>query len=159
MRFTYKLLLGLFLFNAFLTLFSPIFASVGTNISDNAAGYTDSDIAQYDPNKGIVSMMTTIFVGNTDSWSGLVGILAFTGINAIAFVWALKNKNYVFIGVSLFVSLFVTLYIRLSSVIVSIGTNQGNYIVVGIIGIVGVAIGLILTFNVVDMFAPASARE
>lgn len=166
MRIQYKILLGLFLFNAFLAFFSPVFNAATNNPLDGqAVGYTDSDLAQFDPNEGIVSMMTAIFVGNTDSWSSFIGVAAFIGINVITFAWALINKNYVFIGVSLFVSLFISLYIKTFAVISLIGkeadmpNTTGDLLITSIIGIIGVAIGLILVFSVVDMFAPASARE
>jgi len=166
MRFLYKLLLGLFLFNSFLTFFSPVFnAATNTPLDEQAVDYTDPVLAQFDPNEGILSMMKAIFVGNTDAWSSFLSIAAFVGINTIAIVWALKNKNYVFIGVSLFVSIFISLYIKTSTVITFIGkqadmgNTTGDLLITSIIAIIGVAIGLLLIFSVVDMFAPASARE
>ena len=160
MRIQYKIVLGLFLFNAFLTLFTPIFSeAVDTDIGGHAINYTESDLAQFDPKVGIADMMVAMFVGKTDAWSSIATIVAFAGLNVIVFAWCLINKNYVPIGVSLFVSIVISLYIRLSTVIAGINTSHGNYIISGIISIVGIAIGIIIMFSVVDMFAPASARQ
>jgi len=160
MRMQYKIILGLFLFNAFLTLFTPLFSdAVDTDIGEHAVDYTASDIAKFDAGNGTIGMMKAIFIGNTDAWGSIATLVAFTGLNIVVFVWCLINKNYVPIGVSLFVSIVVSLYIRFSSVIAGINSAHGNDFITGIITIVGIAIGFIIVFSVIDMFAPAGARE
>jgi len=62
------------------------------------------------------------------------------------------------IGVSLFVAIIIGLYLKMSSVIIHIGKETGNEYVTGLVTIVGIAIGLIVMFDVIDMFAPAPAR-
>jgi hypothetical protein len=150
MRIVYKIALGLLLFNAFLTLFSPIF---NTAVSENAIDYEAEDISQYEI-KNAGDVMGIIFHSdNIGAWSA-VAIVTIAGIG-VAFL----TKNYVYIGVTLFVSIIVGLYVKMSSVIAGIGSTYGNIYVTGLITIIGIAIGLIVIFNVIDMFAPASARE
>ena len=151
MRVVYKIVLGLLLFNAFLTLFAPVFdAAVNTGLSDDAA--SSEEIEAYKPT-GVSGIIGAIFSAeNLAAWGGSVIVLAGGILVAIA------TKNYVYIGVALFVSIVIGLYIKMSSVISAIGLDHGNLYVTGIISIVGIAIGLIVVFDVIDMFAPAPAR-
>lgn len=148
MRVAYKIVLGLLLFNGFLTLFAPIFnAASGPSIEENV-----EDISIYKIDD-VGDVMGLIFHSdNIGAWSA-VAIITIAGIG-VAFL----TKNYVYIGVTLFVSIVTGLYIKMSSVIVNIGSDTGNVYVTGIITIVGIAIGLIVMFDVIDMFAPAPAR-
>jgi len=148
MRVAYKIVLGLLLFNGFLTLFAPIFnAASGPSIEENV-----EDISIYKIDD-VGDVMGLIFHSdNIGAWSA-VAIITIAGIG-VAFL----TKNYVYIGVTLFVSIVTGLYIKMSSVIVNIGSDTGNVYVTGIIAIVGIAIGFIVMFDVIDMFAPAPAR-
>jgi hypothetical protein len=150
MRVVYKIVLGLLLFNAFLTLFAPIFS---TNISESAVDYEAADVSQYEI-ESIGDIMGIIFhEDNIGAWTGIV-VISIAGIGA-----AILTKNYIYIGVTLFVSIVVGLYLKMSSVIATIGNQTDNVYVSGIITIVGIAIGIIVVFSVVDMFAPAGARQ
>jgi len=150
MRVVYKIVLGLLLFNAFLTLFAPIFSA---SIDENAMDYEAEDVSQYEI-KGIGDIMRIIFhEDNIGAWTGIV-VVSIAGIGA-----AILTKNYIYIGVTLFVSIVVGLYLKMSSVIATIGLQTDNIYVSGIITIVGIAIGIIVVFSVVDMFAPATARQ
>lgn len=147
MRVIYKIVLGLFLFNAILTLFGPIFA---TSLSDSAISVDEMESYKLDSPTDIISIIFSW--DNLGAWGASVIILA-GGV-----LVALATKNYVYIGVTLFVSIVIGVYIKMSTVIATIGGQTDNVYVTGIIAIVGIAIGLIVVFNVVDMFAPAPAR-
>ena len=157
MRLLYKIVLGLLLFNAFITLFSPLFAAtqVDTGISGHAVNYSSSDMTDYSlTDQGIPGILGLIFTA--ENAGALIGM---TVIGVIAVAGAIAFKHYLLIGVGLFVSVVVGLYIKMSSVIAGIGSQVNNVYVDGIIAIVGIAIGVLVVFAVIDMFAPASARE
>lgn len=159
MRTIYTLIMGLVLFNAFLVVFGPYF-----NISaiENAAiDVNDENMSVYDPrNTGDqgygVTLLTRVFSFG-DTWSGLIGgvLISLIGIGV-----ALATKNYIYIGVTLFLGLVVGTYIQMSSVIYSIGAGISDQygIVQGILAATGIAIGLLIAFAVVDMFAPSPTR-
>ena len=154
MRVVYKIVLGLLLFNAFLTLFAPIFnTAASTSYSENAVNYSSTDMTNYTITN-VSSMIGLIF---NEANYGALGTASV--IIAAAVIAAFATKSYVLIGVGLFVSIVIGLYVKMSSIIANIGNQTNNIYVTGIIVIVGIAIGVLIVFNVVDMFAPASARE
>ena len=163
MRMVYKIVLGMLLFNAFITFYSPLFnACVSTPLDDAAMGVDDANISKYNPTGGIGNIMGIIFSAeNFGAWGASAVILA------AGMVGAFVTKNYVYIGVALFVAIVIGLYIKMSAVISKIGTDYGAFtingieynIILGLMTITGIAIGLLVVFSVVDMFAPASARE
>ena len=157
MRVVYKIVLGLLLFNAFLTLFAPVFnEATTTSIDKGAVNYSSTDMTNYTITNS-TNVMNLIF-GNKDNYVNDATWGAMIGISSVVFITALFMKNYVVIGVGLFVAVIVGLYIRMSAVIASMGSQTNNIYVTGIITIVGIAIGLIVVFDVIDMFAPAPAR-
>jgi len=150
MRMIYKIVLGLLLFNAFLALYGPLF---NTSLSDDAVDYESSGMQQYKLDS-VGDIMGIIFsAGNFGAWGASAVVLA------AGMVGAFVTKNYIYIGVALFVAIVIGLYIKMSATIANIGNVTDNIYVTGIIAIVGIAIGLMVVFNVIDMFAPASARE
>jgi len=156
MRMLYKIVLGLLLFNAFLTLFNPLFTSaldVETGYADDAINYTSSDMTDYSITN-VTSIVELIFSPEN------LGALAAGGAALVAaMLVAFATKNYVIIGVGLFVAIVVSMYTKMSSVIANIGSQTNNIYVDGIIAIISIAIGVLIIFAVIDMFAPASARE
>jgi len=160
MRMTYKIALGLLLVNAFLTFYSPIF---NTSLSDNTISYEDEDIQEYNifSIEGPGDVIALIF-----SPTNYEALAAASAVIAVAVLAAFATKNYVLIGVGLFVSFVIGLYVKLSATIMTIGATPDQFYsydtyylpVSVIITIVGIAIGVIVVFNVVDMFAPAPVR-
>lgn len=151
MRVPYKFVLGLLLFNAFFALFAPIF---GTGMDDNAVSYTDDDISRYTLSSP-ADLMTMMFsYGNAWDYTQIALVTVF--VNVVGLTAALATKNYVYIGVSLFVSIITAMYTRFFSILGSLNTTNNVY-VTGIITIVGIALGVIVMFNIVDMFAPSPA--
>jgi len=159
MRVVYKIILGLVLFNAFLTLYNPLF---NTSLSDNTIDYESAEMEQYNLNS-TSNIIDIIFTpGNIGAMIASASILIITVIAGAV----LRNPT-VIIGVGIFVSIVVGLYVKMSAVISKIGTDYGAFtingieynIILGLMTITGIAIGLLVVFSVVDMFAPASARE
>ena len=167
MRMVYKIVLGLLLFNAFLTFFAPVFntaTSRGFNES-NSMGLDNNELSKYEPKEGSGYMMELIFGDpDDDDYTSDAAWSAFGFISVCAIGAALFMKNYVVVGVGLFVAIVTGLYIKTSAVIAAIGlqadmgNTTGNLLVTSIITIVGIAIGVIVMFNVIDMFAPAPVR-
>jgi len=154
MRMLYKIVLGLLLFNAFLTLFSPMFsAAVDTGISENAIDYESSEMTIYTITDA-GDILDMIFA--EENAGALAGMVI---IGTIAVAAAIFMKQYIIIGVGLFVSIVVGMYVKMSAVIANIGSATNNVYVSGIITIIGIAIGVFIVFVVIDMFAPGSARE
>jgi len=153
MRTIYKIVLGLLLFNGFLALFSPIFnEAVSTSaIDEGAINITDTNMTKYELKKP-TDIMGIIFTGGMGVWAG-------AAVAVVALGFALVTKNYIFIGVGLFVSIIVGLYVNMSVVLTTVGNVADNIYVSGIITLVGIAIGLLVVFSVIDMFAPGAARE
>ena len=154
MRTVYKIVMGLMLFNAFLTVFTPFF---NTGLGDKAVDYTtDENATRYNPVSPGSIMLAVFGFGNIHAWgaASIVSLIVLAG----GIIVALATKNYVYIGVTLFVSIVIGMYTSFSVAISGIGADVNNVYVTAIIAIVGLAIGLLVVFNVVDMFAPSPTR-
>ena len=150
MRVPYKYVLALLLFNAFFALFTPFF---GTGI-DNAVSYDDDDVQSYSLNSPADFLTHMFSFGNAWEFTTIALVTVFTTI--AGFTAALATKNYVYIGVGLFVSIITAMYVRFSVILGSLNTT-GNTYVTALISIVGIAIGVMVMFNIVDMFSPSPA--
>ena len=148
MRNIFKLMLGLLLFNTVFTLYAPIF-NTGTGTEGISADNTQA--SQYNlADMNIGTFLNMIFLN--------ANALAVTGIvSGIALTAAIISKNYVYLGVGIFIGIITSMYTTFSGIISQLGTEAtgGNIYVVGIITIIGIAIGVLAMFNIVDMFAPA----
>ncbi len=148
MRAIFKLMLGLMLFNAVFTLYGPIF-----NVSETAQGVEldDPEITKYSIDKMDVGKFLTLIFSNGNALlaTGLIG-----GVSILASV---LTKNYVFIGVGIFIGVITGIYASFSSIIsqLGMGVGQNSPYIMGIITIISIAIGLLAMFNIVDMMAPA----
>ena len=153
MRAVYKIVMGLMLFNAFLVVFAPFFSSE----SLEGDAISSSDMEAYDPYKGGWGTLLVNMFTSGETWSGVIGG-AVTAVITLGV--ALLTKNYVFIGVGLFLGLVIGLYIQVSSVLYKIIVPFSDQygIIQGILAVTGIAIGLLILFNVVDMFAPSPTR-
>ena len=154
MRTVYKIVMGLMLFNAFLTVYNPFF---NTGLADHAVDYTsDPSITRYNPASPTDIMLAIFGFNNLHAWGAgsIVSLIVLAG----GILVALATKNYVYIGVTLFISIVVGLYTQMSVAISGIGADISNIYVTAVITIVAIAIGLLLVFNVVDMFAPSPTR-
>lgn len=153
MRFLYKIVLGIILFQAFIVLLTPFFA--GSYIGDNADNITgDTDYTQYEVNDaGDLLGILWSFGG---IWGGVVG----SGIAGIALVTALVTKNYILIGVGLFLGFLSGFFVMTTSFLTGLNQSMGNSAEVNtVISIVSICLGLLCLFAVIDMFAPGRAAE
>jgi len=151
MRIPYKYILGLLLFNCFFALYTPIF---GTGINDDAVSYTDEDVQQYNLSKPASFLSMMFSFGNAWDYTQIALVTIF--VNVVGIGAALATKNYVYIGVSFFISIITAMFTRFINIIGSLNTT-GNIYVTGLITIMSIAIGIMVMFNIVDMFAPAPA--
>ena len=132
MKFVYFIILGLVIFNGCLIFTSSIFE---TSMDESATDYSSYQLK----NPGdIINILTN------NASIGAWGILTLAGIIA-----ALALKNYIFIGVGIFLGLVTALYIGASSVLFNISDNAYVHSIITLIGIV---IGILVLYNVVEMF-------
>jgi|SRR6056297_618019 len=147
MRISFKIVLGLLLFNAVFALYNPLF---NTGYGDDAVGIDDETVNQYNlADMNMYTFLELIFTNaNALMTAGIVSGIALTA--------ALITKNYVYIGVGIFVGIVSGMYVSFSGIISQLGSSVSgsNVYVTGIITIIGIAIGAMVMFNVVDMFAP-----
>lgn len=154
MRVVYKIALGLLLFNTVFALFGPVFNS---GFEADAKGVDDSSLQNLSiADSGPMDYLANAFggIGGIGTTLGIAAV--FTGVAVIA---AFVTKNYIYIGIGLFMGILTSIYINFMNIISQLGTagTDGNIYITGIITIIGIAIGLVLMFNIVDMFAPAPA--
>ena len=153
MRFVYKITIGIILFQAFLILLTPFFS--GSYAADNADNITgDSSYTQYEVNDA--SDLLGILWSSGGIWGGAVG----TFVAGLGLITALVTKNYILIGVGLFLGFLSGFFVMTTSFLTSLNQSMGNSAEVNtVISIVSICLGLICLFSVVDMFAPGRAAE
>ena len=140
MRFVYKILIGLLIFNSMLLLFAPFFPVETTTISESATNITsDSEFTSYQ-NIGSAGM-----IGNM--------ILTGGGVFAGAIVLGLLTQQLgLFIGAGSFIALISGLWVGASGVIVPILQIADNWIVMAMYSLITVIIGIVAVIAVVEMF-------
>lgn len=137
MKFVYFIILALVVFNGVLIFTSSIF---NTGLETGAADYSDSGYS-------LTNSTSVIDVLFSDRAMGAWG--SFSVIAVIGIVGAIVLKNYVIAAVALFLGLVTGLYIGASEILFRI---SDNVYVDGIIALVGVVIGILVLYNVVEMF-------
>jgi len=147
MRTAFKIVLGLLLFNTVFALYAPIF---NTGYEDDAKDITNENVERFNLADADMFDYLQFIFGTAQS------MLTASVIIGIALTASVITKNYVYIGVGIFTGLVTTMYSSFMGLISQIGmvATANNVYVTGIIAIIGIAIGVIVMFNVVDMFAP-----
>ena len=140
MRFIYKLLIGLLIFNSMLLLFAPFFPVGTTTLSESATNITsDSEFTSYQ-NIGSANM-----IGNM--------IITGGGVFAGAIVLGLLTQQLgLFIGAGSFIALIAALWRGASGVIVPILQIANNWIVMAMYSLITIIIGIVAVIAVVEMF-------
>ena len=133
MKFVYFIILGLVIFNSVLIITSGIF---NTSLGDDASDYSKYSLST--PSSIISILTSTASIG---AW----GTLTVAGI-----IFAIGLKNYIFVGIGLFLGLVTALYIGASDILFKISSN--NVYISGIITLIGIVIGILVLYNVVEMF-------
>ena len=140
MRFIYKMLLGLILFNACLFLFSNFFTDTtpyGMNVADELS-------EKYSMTGGEDFFSTA--VGQTV----LVGIGVFAGAFALGIV---SRQVGLFLGIGLFASIISGLWAYTQGTITKLIPGTSEYIIIhGLIDVITIAIGIIVVFTIAEFF-------
>jgi len=145
MRFIYKALLFMLLFNAFLFMFSDVFETeVDYNPQDPSANEAIS-------NYGEVNNFSTIIKTFLTSKASLA-IIGVVFATALASKWLIGGKlsTTLLIGVGAFVGIIVALYNASVQVMLNIA-NSNSYID-ETVTIIQIIFGIIIVFTVVEMF-------
>jgi len=142
MKFLYKVILGLLLFNSILLLFSGFFPTDTSQY--NAINITeDADYNEYKITGDIFKL---------DSYGiylGVGSVISFTLIGVIA---AYAFRSPVPVGAGLFSSLVSSLWISTSSVLSSLNLTS-NPIISGMISLIGICIGVLCFIAIIEMFS------
>jgi len=145
MKFIYFVILGLMLFNGVLILTAGIF---NTGLEDTATNVS-GDYGKYNLGNNSYDIMQNIFSSNAlGAWGSATG--AFAVIVVVGVIGAILTKNYVVVAVALFLGIVTALYLGVSSVLLKIYSNVYTN---ALITLIGIAIGILVIYNVVEMFS------
>lgn len=143
MRFIYKVLIGLIVFNSMLVFLAGFFSINNVNPPESSSAInvtSDTTYTGYKIAGEILSIdLTTV---------SIMGVSITIG--AIA---SILMKSPVPVGASLFSGFLALLYVKSAIVIDTIVGAQNNWILTGIISLVAILIGILATFTIVEMFA------
>lgn len=146
MRFIYKILLGLIIFNSMLVFLAGFFAINGVNPVEENAAYNFTD----DPDYQSYIITGDIFDVTTLS---IFGVSITIGLISSALL-----HSPVPLGACFFSGFIAALYIKSAGVIGNLAPS-GNWIISGIITLVGIAIGLIAAFTIIEFFAGQAGAD
>lgn len=151
MRVPYKYVLGLLLFNVVFALTTPIF---NTGYGDNAVDINDPSVSQYN----LANMNLGTFVGFI--FANAFALMSAGIIVGLATFISIATKNYVYIGAGIFLGIVIGMYVGFIDLINTLvmGATQNNPYVMGLVSLLGIALGVVIMFNVVDMFAPSPTQ-
>jgi len=158
MRFVYKWLLGLIIFNSVLVMFAGFFTigDISPIGADDALNMT-SDAVFQDPDTGEWFTYAETFE-LSDLFSADEGTVTILGIGlglTVLFGWALKSP--IPIGAGLFGTFIAILAYNTSAVFNSIAPD--NWIVNGLIALIGIVIGILGALAIVEMFAGQTGAD
>jgi hypothetical protein len=153
MRFIYKILIGLLIFNSMLIFLGGFFTtstgdpSASTN-AVNITGDATIDGKSYTDKFKLENLFTfDEITGSIFGISLVVGALA---------SWAIKSPVPIAAGIfSAFISL---IYANSANIINSI-TPQDNWILTGLITLIGILIAIIAGFTIIEMFAGQTGAD
>lgn len=140
MRFIYKLLIGLLIFNSMLLLFASFFPVETTTLSESATNITsDSEFTSYE------QIGSADMIGDMIITSGGV----FFGALVLGF---LTRQLGLFIGAGSFIALISGLWVGVAGVIVPILQIADNWIILAMYSLITIIIGIVAVISVVEMF-------
>ena len=133
MRFLYKLLFGLIIFNAMLILIADFFPA---SVEEEKA--TDSDYSEYETiDQGLFQNM---WVRALSTGGAVFGLSLIAGV--------LARQVALFAGIGAFIALFVGLWSGASAII----TRITNYPVVdGLMNVITICIGILMVISVIEI--------
>lgn len=148
MRFIYKILIGLILFNSMLVFLAGTFAIQGTVPHESSYAINVSSNETFS---------SYSIAGEIFSLDGVILTIIGVTVTVGAFLsWAIKSP--VPIGAAIFSSIISTLYYNGAKVIENL-IPQGNWILFGIITVVGIIIGILAAFTIIEMFAGQAGAD
>lgn len=148
MRFLYKILIGLIIFNSMLVLLAGFFTIQGVPPTESGSAVnvtSDTDFTDYEITGGFFALDTLTV--------SVFGIAFGLGI---LFGWVLKSP--IPIAAGLFSGFISAIYIRSASVINNI-IPSGNWIISSIVGLVGIIIGILAAITIIEMFAQQTGAD
>lgn len=153
MRFIYKILLGLVIFNAMLVLLVSLFPTATPVEALDVE--TDPTISGYENVEDMESLVLGMFA-NTTTLMIIGAVVAASGV--IGFVFGGGKNVPIAIGVGIFIAIISSLWYSTSAVIMNIDPTDSP-IITGIITIITICIGIILVFTVAEFFAGQSGVD
>jgi hypothetical protein len=135
MKFAYFIILCLVVFQGILVVTAPIFNTGLEGIAGDYSGYALTNST---------SVLDILFSERATGAWGSFAVIAIIGV-----IGAIVVKNYVVAAVALFLGLVTGLYIGAVDIMFRISDNVYIH---GIITVVGVAVGLLVLYSVVEMF-------
>ena len=147
MRFIYKILIGLLIFNSMLCLLGVFFTvdnqlpSSGVNAKNITGDATISGESYGD----------VFNLGNLFSFDKAGGILFGLSLSVGVFAaWIIKSP--IPIGAGLFSGFILLLYTNTAGVLNTL-TPSGNWVITGLITLIGIIIAILAGFTIIDMFS------
>jgi len=160
MRFIYKILVGLIIFNSMLVMFGMFFKigdtmPLGETDAQNITG--DAEIETGATYAERFTLTNILFNWDTGSVTILtIGI----GLTTL-FGWALKSP--VPIGAGLFSTFIALLYYKSAAIITTFAEASGDdtsiYIITGMITLIGIIIAILAAFTITEMFAGQTGAD
>jgi len=141
MKFIYFVILGLMLFNGVLIVTAGIF---NTGLEGSATNVT-SEYGSYGLGQNSSSILSNVFSSNALGAWGAFSVIALVGV-----IGSILTKNYVVVAVALFLGIVTALYLGVSSVLLKIYSNVYTN---ALITLIGIAIGILVIYNVIEMFS------
>lgn len=140
MKFIYKILIGLFVFNTCLSLFSSFFYSP---MAENTIGASDDlgDGTDYESFRIEGSFLS---IGTEE-----IAVFGVSMILSLLFTWAVKSP--IPIAVALFGNVIWLLYVKPATILASLDIT-GSSIIAGLLAMFGIIIGILATLYVIEFF-------
>jgi len=129
------------LFNGVLILTAGIF---NTGLESSATNVTD-EYGDYGIRQNSSSILSNIFSSNALGAWGAFSVIAIVGV-----IGSILTKNYVVVAVALFLGIVTALYLGVSSVLLKLYSNVYTN---ALITLIGIAIGILVVYNVIEMFS------
>jgi len=154
MRFIYMILIGLIVFNASLMLYAGSFDYASTSGLENNAVNTTVKYSRY----GDVTNLWDAVILGTDDTPGLFNIVTITTVLGTMGIGGLIGKftggQYsitLVAGVGMFIGIIMSFWNQTFFVISNL-TGAYGWLLNGLVTIISMAIGIIIIFNVIELF-------
>ena len=144
MRFIYKLLLGLIIFNGMLVLLASMFPVYQPGAVDVTG---DTDYAKFSSLSNPNMLWNMIIVGGAATLSTLVGVTVFGWFSRGISINALQV-----VGIASFIGAVTGLWFGVSQVFTAISSFADNQYFTGFYAIITICIGIIVAWSVIEMF-------